>query len=257
MREDDQALKIVIVDDQQAAVDVIAAQAEKCEQVTVELATTDAFEAVRFCRKNPIDAVFLDIRMDVMNGFEFIEQLKNPPAIILTTAFKEFALEGHEVGVVDYLVKPVDFGQFARAVQRVEDRRGAGEPAANSNSGDGNPRIALKIEHKEVLVDLKHIIWLHADKNETWVHVLGRDYKIHDVGKVLNRVTEVLSVNIPFGKLYDSLPHPQFVQVHRSHVVALKMIHEFHGGYLKLHHLPDKHIPVSDTYRPRLEQLLA
>ena len=249
-------LQIVIVDDQQSAIDVIMIQAAKCEQVVVALATTDAFEAIRFCRDNPVDAVFLDIRMDLMNGFEFIEQLRYPPLIVLTTAYKEFALEGHQIGVIDYLVKPVDFGQFARAMQRVEEHRLITGIAQKPAGDDGEPRIALPVEHKKVLINLKDIILMKADKNVTWVHLLTQDYRIDDRKKAIARQVDVRKVNTPFGKLYGSLPYPQFVQVHRSYAVALEMIHEFHGGYLTLNHLDNKHVSVSQPYQEVLAKLL-
>jgi len=256
MKTSTHALQIVIVDDQQAAIDVIVAQAAKCEQVAVALATTDAFEAIRFCRKNRVDAIFLDIRMDVMDGFEFIEQLRNPPLIVFTTAHEEFALEGHAIGVIDYLVKPVDFAQFARAIQRVEEKALINEISPTPNNDDGEPRIALKVEHKAVLTNLKDIILLEADRNVTKVYVVSEGYCFDDHKKTIGRRVVMLSVNTPFGTLYASLPHPQFIRVHRSYAVALEMIHEFHGGYLKLNHLLDKHISVSQPYQPILARLL-
>jgi len=194
--------------------------------------------------------------MDVMDGFEFIEQLRDPPLIVLTTAHKEFALEGHEIGVVDYLLKPVDFTQFARAIQRVEAMRLSREMASSLANNDGEPRIALKVEHKTVLTNLKDIVLLEADRNVTKVHVLSDGYCFDNHRKTIGRRVVVLIVNTPCGKLYDALPHPQFTRVHRSFVVALEMIREFHGGFLKLNHRPDKHIPVSQLYQSVLVRLL-
>lgn len=256
MNNSSHTLQIVIVDDQQAAIDVIEAQAAKCEHVFVALATTDAFEAIRFCRKNRVDAVFLDIRMDVMDGFEFIEQLRDPPPIVFTTAYEEFAVESYEVGVIDYLIKPVDFGQFARAIQRVEATSLVKELKAPPTNDDGEPRIALKVEHKAVVIDLKDIILLEANRNLTVVRVLGESYCFDNHEKIIGRRVDTLNVNMPFGQLYNALPHPQFTRVHRSFAVALDMVHEFHGGFLKLNHLPHRHISVSKQYQSSLAQLL-
>ena len=246
-------LRIVAVDDQRAGINVIAAHAAKMQNVTVVLATTDPFEGIRFIRENPVDAVFLDMRMD---GFEFIEQLYNPPPIVLTTAYEEFALKSYEFGVVDYLLKPVDFAQFARAIHRVEEKMFGEVSAPQLAVGDWDPYIALPVEHKLISADLSDIIALQANRNVTHVHVLGQHYCIDDRQKAIYRNAVKWEVNIPFGELYARLPYPKFIQLHRSHAVALKMIDEFHGGFVKLHHLRHMRFSVSDTYRASLEKLL-
>jgi len=249
-------LRIVIVDDQQSGIDVITAHANKTENVSVALATTDPFEAIRFLRENTVEAVFLDIRMNVMDGFEFIEQLIDPPPIVLTTAYDEFALKGYELEVVDYLLKPVDFTQFSRAIHRVEKKL-FGTPMPSIPIGERTDfRVILPIEHKMILMNLVDILALEANGNTTDVHALGQHHLLDRLTSKVSRQVVEMTVNRPFGELAGSLPYPQFVQVHRSYVVALDMIAEFSGGFVKLFHLPQKSFSVSETYRERIKNLL-
>lgn len=250
-------LRIVVVDDQQSGIDVITTHASKTENVSVSLATTDPFEAIRFIRENTVEAVFLDIRMNVMDGFEFIEQLIDPPQIVLTTAYDEFALKGYELEVVDYLLKPVDFTQFSRAIHRVEKKL-FGKSMPSMPIGERtDSRVILPIEHKMILVNLVDILALEANRNTTEVHALGQHHLLDKLTNKVSRQVVEITVNRPFGELASSLPHPQFVQIHRSYVVALDMIAEFNGGFVKLFHLPQKSFSVSETYREGIKNLLS
>lgn len=249
-------LRIVVVDDQQSGIDVLTAHATKMENVSVSLATTDPFEAVRFIRENTVEAVFLDVRMNVMDGFEFIEQLADPPPIVLTTAYDEFALKGYELEVVDYLLKPIDFAQFARAIHRVERKLFGVAVPAMAIEERADSRIILPVEHKMILVNLMDILALAANRNTTKVHILGQHHFLdRHTSKVSREVMEMI-VNRPFGELVDSLPYPRFVRIHRSYTVALDMIAEFNGGFVKLFHLPQKSFPVSETFRENIKNLL-
>lgn len=250
-------LRIVVVDDHQSSIDVITAHATKMESVSVSLATTDPFEALRFIRQNTVEAVFLDVRMDVMDGLEFIEQLADPPPIVLTTAYDEFALKGYELEVVDYLLKPIDFAQFAKAIHRVEKKLfGVAAPTVPIEER-ADSRVILPVEHKMVMVNLTDILALAARRNTTEVHVLGQYHFLDRHTSKVSREVMDMVVNRPFGELVDSLPYPQFVRTHRSYAVALDMIAEFNGGFVKLFHLPQKSFSVSETYREEIKNLLS
>jgi len=249
-------LRIVVVDDQQSGIDVITAHATKMENVSVSLATTDPFEAVRFIRENSVEAVFLDVRMNVMDGFEFIEQLADPPPTVLTTAYDEFALKGHELDVVDYLLKPIDFSQFAKAVHRVEKKLFGVVSPTTPGEDRTDSRIVLPVEHKMILVNLVDILALVANRNKTEVHILGQHHFLDRQTSKVSREVMAMTVNKPFGELVDSLPYPQFVRIHRSHAVALDMIAEFNGGFVKLFYLPQKSFSVSEANREDLTNIL-
>ena len=188
----------------------------------------NALSALAWIKKQKIDLIFLDISMPFISGIDFIKTLQNPPKIILTTAHKEFAVESYELNVLDYLLKPISFERFLKAINKLEnDSAQVIKPVIDDSESE--VFIYVKSEKKNVKILLKEILFIESLK----------DYiKIHTVNKTI--VTQV-----PISSIEQRLPE-SFLRIHRSFIVAKDKItaytqHDFEIGKYQ--------IPIGRNYK--------
>ena len=208
-------LTVLIVDDEPLAHDVLRTYVERVAHLRVAGHCYTAAEALSFLHTQPVDVVLLDIQMPEMSGLELLAALPHPPHVILTTAHAEFALQGYEFGVVDYLLKPVPFPRFLKAVGRLP----ASPAMAASVASAGSTPAALLLRdgtttHRVALAD---ILWLEAYGNYVKVHTTAGRLVVTDT---LRRL------------LAEELPATAFLRVHKSYVVPLKQIERLAGNQL-------------------------
>ena len=203
--------KCLIVDDEPLAIEVLKSHLGRLSSIEIAGTASDAIMAFEFLGKNDIDLMFLDIHMPEMKGTELIKTLKNPPFIILTTAYREYALEGYDLNVLDYLLKPFSFGRFMQAVEKfffVFNR----EPELSLNQkGHGVDFLYLReknVIHKIALADI-----IYAES-------MGDLLTIHATDRKITSRTTISSVE-------KILPEDQFIRIHRSFLVSLKAITSF------------------------------
>lgn len=223
-------IKYIIVDDEHIAHDIIKGYADALPNLQLVQHCYDAIEAMECLRSNPVDLIFLDLNMPKLKGFEFLKTLQTPPKIIVTTAYQEFALEGYELNVVDYLLKPFPFERFIKAINKVEAPTSAAQPATVSKKEE---RLFLKSQGKHVQVSIADILFIEATGN--YIKVITSDAEI----QVRETLAEFLSL----------LPQDTFVQVHKSFIVAHQHIKIIEGNQL---FLQDHIIPIGKTYRKNL-----
>ncbi len=203
--------KYLIVDDEPLARKLIVSHATKVEGLELAGEFGDAIQASNYLREHTVDLIFLDIQMPEITGLQFISTLKNPPAIILTTAFREFAPEAFELNVVDYLLKPISFDRLLKAVNKFFDRK------TNSSS----PAIS-SIEKKELFIHLKANRKIHKISLMDILYIESLD----DYVKVyLNNKEIITRENI--STLEQKLAASHFVRIHRSFIVSTKSITSF------------------------------
>jgi DNA-binding LytR/AlgR family response regulator len=198
--------KCVIVDDEPLARKLIRSHVSKIEGLEVTAECSDAIEGSNFLRNHRVDLIFLDIQMPEIDGLQFVGTLKDPPAIIFTTAFRDFALEAFELDVIDYLLKPISFDRFTKAVNKFFERK------ANSSS--------KLIEQADVA-----FIYLKADRkihkvaidDITYIESMDEYVKVHLQSKVLVTRESISS-------LQNKLGANSFVRIHRSFIIATKFI---------------------------------
>ena len=195
-------LTCLIVDDEPLAQDIIENYLTNFSFIKLVAKCDNALIALDWIKKQKIDLVFLDVSMPFISGIEFIRTLKNPPAVILTTAHKEFALEGYELNVVDYLLKPISFERFLMAINKLTlDVPETPKPVITNARNDSF--IYVKSEKKNVKILLKEILFIESLK----------DYiKIHTGDKTI--ITQV-----PISTIEQRLPD-NFLRIHRSFIVA-------------------------------------
>jgi two-component system LytT family response regulator len=219
-----------IIDDEPMARDLLKLYVGKLPGLTLMAVSSDPLEALETLKSHPADLLFLDIQMPEMTGLALLRVLENPPLVILTTAFSEFALESYELDVVDFLKKPITFERFVKAVGRAEQRllsRDAAGSAAKENSGAAY--IFVKEGTRFVKVMLDEIAYIEGLKNYVTIH--AGQQKIVSLQRL--------------KALEEQLPADKFIRVHNSFIVAKGAIssvkeNEVWVGSAK--------IPIGETY---------
>ena len=143
----DSKAKCLIVDDEPLAIEVLKSHIDKIDSIEIAGTACDAFDAFDFLSKNQVDLMFLDIHMPEMKGTELIKTLKNPPHVILTTAYRQYAMEGFDLNVLDYLLKPISFERFMQAIEKYYTMvAGTGEISIHRNESNGRIFIPQRKE---------------------------------------------------------------------------------------------------------------
>jgi two-component system, LytTR family, response regulator len=224
-------IRAIAIDDEPLALRVIEAHAKKLENLELIRTTTNAIEGLLEAQSGNIDLVFLDIQMPSLTGIQFMQILQGKCKIILTTAYTQYALESYEHNVVDYLLKPISFDRFQKAVDKVAlENKGNLEvniPLINNYQPDC---IFIKTEYKLLKINHSDILYIEG----------GKDYIT-----VFTKTEKILSLS-SLTKLQESLPHPQFLRVHKSYIVALDKIESVERQRI---FMSKTVIPIGDTYK--------
>jgi DNA-binding LytR/AlgR family response regulator len=219
-------LACLIVEDEPLAADVIEDYIAQVPFLTLVGRCADALTALDFLRNNIVDVMFLDIHLPGMKGLDFLKTLTNPPAIILTTAYHQYALESYELNVVDYLLKPIEFKRFVEAVNKVK------EPTA-----PGPTVIRIYADKKTVLVPVDQIIYVESQKEYI----------------TIKTTTDTLVTKYSLTRFEDDLGTKHFLRVHRSFIVGLLYVKAYNQYEVDL---PGKTIPIGGNYQKQVLERL-
>jgi DNA-binding LytR/AlgR family response regulator len=199
--------KYLIVDDEPLARKLVGSHASKIEGLELSGECGNAIEASNFLRTHTVDLIFLDIQMPEITGLQFINTLKNPPAIILTTAFREFAPEAFELDVVDYLLKPISFERLLKSVNKFFDRK-ANSSVSSVSTENAEMFLHLKADRKTHKIPMQDVLYIES---------LDEYVKVYVKDKII-----ITRENISTLELKLSGNH--FVRIHRSFIVSTKAI---------------------------------
>jgi len=231
-------INCIAIDDEPLALDVIGHHADKTPFLQLKAKISNAFEAIDFLHKEKVDLIFLDIQMPELTGFELLRTLNNKPLVVFTTAYPNFALESYELDAVDYLVKPIPFERFLKAVNKVKQRISSPaetiELASHSNAPDF---IFVKTEYKTVKIFLDDILYIESEK----------DYVAFQLKQ--EKILSLLSIK----SVEEFLPKDNFVRVHRSFIVAFNKIEAIERNNISI---GKKLIPVGDNYKEFFKLLI-
>ncbi len=238
-------LNCIAVDDEILALKKIQRYAEKIDYLNLLGTFDNALSTFSFLRENKVDLIFLDIQMDEFTGIQLLETLKEPPYIVLTTAYDEYALKAYELDVVDYLLKPIPFERFVKAVEKVYARfiKDITHPKSTIVPEVYNPEpqkqeyTFIKSGNKTVKVYFDKILYIEGMRDYLKIHT--EDSKIMTLLNFKN-IQEILD------------PH-KFVRVHKSYIVAVDKIDYIENNAIKIR---DKLIPVSNTFKVSFFSLL-
>ncbi|MFC0515378.1 LytR/AlgR family response regulator transcription factor [Mucilaginibacter angelicae] len=227
-------IRCLIVDDEPLAIQLLQKHIAQLDLFEVMGTCTNAIQALSVLQRHTVDLLFMDIKMPQLSGLDLLKNLQHPPKTILTTAYREFALDGFELGVIDYLLKPITFDRFFKSVERYLNTVNYTVPEVLSSSEV--QFVYLKSGHKFFKVNTHDILYAESLKDYVHVHtkenVIISKYKISDLEKELN------------GK--------GFLRIHRSFIVNLEHVTAFTTNDVEIGKLE---LPIGDTYKALVQQV--
>lgn len=229
----------IAIDDEPLALDVLEHHAQKIPFLEMTARFSNAFEAMQFLCREKVALMFLDIQMPQLTGFELLRTLQHKPMVIFTTAYPDYALESYELDAVDYLLKPIPFERFLKAVIKVQQRMlpAQGTIVEAINQASVADFIFVKTDYKTVKISLNDILYIESFK----------DYVMFHLEK--EKVQSLLSIKAVEGFLNKE----HFVRVHRSFIVALNKIDAIERTSINI----GKHIvPIGDNYKESFKAMV-
>jgi len=226
-------MNCLIVDDEPIACQIVEQYCAELPFINVAAVCGDALQAMEALQRQPVDLMFLDIEMPKLGGFDFLRALAQPPLTVVISAHKEYALEGYELDICDYLLKPFGFERFLRAVERARAQLAGREADAPP---ERHETLFIKDGKKRRQVKLDDIVRLEACGNYCMVHLVK--------GRILTQEN--------ISDLADRLPRV-FVRVHKSHIVAVRRIELIEGGEIAI---DGRRIPIGRAFKANVARLL-
>ncbi len=230
--------RCMIIDDEPIAIRVIRSHLSSFSDFEVVAEFNNAIEAMSILAKEKIDLLFCDIQMPQLTGVDFVRGLSHPPRVIFTTAYRDYAVDAFDLNVVDYLLKPVSFERFAKAIQHFLE---VAEPKSHSSVEKNDEQIHdfifLKADKKHYKVGLGEILYLESLGD--YVIAFTSDQKIVTKERI--------------SRLAEQLPSDRFLQIHRSYIVSVDKIEAVGPGFVEI---TKKKLPVGRSYRYQLNRLM-
>lgn len=236
-------MNCITIDDEPLAHKVIKNYCANLSFLNIVKECHSAFDAMNYLNENHVDLVFLDINMPKLKGLDFLRTLSNPPLIIVTTAYQEYAIEGYELNILDYLLKPFSFERFLKAINKAQSQKKMIDSLQNGtenqvfsnpkNTVNQNDSIFVKGDKKMHQIQLDSILYLES---------LGSYVKIHLENETITSLDRLTNFE-------NTLPKNQFLRIHRSYIIALKKIQTIEGNRLKVAGID---IPIGNVYKHNL-----
>jgi two-component system LytT family response regulator len=232
-------MNCLIVDDEQHAIDILVHYVNQTPQLRLSATATNPIEALQIVATQNIDIIFLDIQMPELTGIDFVKAIQGKAAVILTTAYSEFALESYELDVVDYLLKPIRFPRFLQAVQKAAKE--TTEPQESEETAIEDDYIFVKTESKGKLlkINLADIDYIEGMKNYVAIHCAAKKTLVYTSMK----------------ELEERLPHKSFLRVHKSFIIPVQKITGIEGNLLRLKNVAAE-ILIGESYKPDLMEII-
>jgi DNA-binding LytR/AlgR family response regulator len=224
----------LIVDDEPLAQEVLETYIKDYPVIELVKTCSNAIEALGILKQNHIQLMFLDINMPVLSGINMVKSLPAPPAIIFTTAYPEYAIEGFELDAIDYLVKPFSFERFVKAVNKVREKLETANAAAAARQTNPQDFIVIKADKKLYRLDFDDISYFNSTG---------------DYVKVFTKQGKVIITNETLRNIEAGLPVHIFIRVHKSFIVSVKSIRYIEGNQVMVDATA---IPIGLTYKEEL-----
>ena len=244
-------INCIIVDDEPLARDVLVKYAEQIDQLEVVASCGNALEAFEHIQGGNIQLVFLDIKMPKLNGLELIESIKNPPLVVFTTAYREFAIKAFDLDAIDYLLKPISLTRFLKTISKANKYLKGQHSETNTNNEDSekangaqpsppDPELLyIKSDRKVVKLDLSCVRYLESLNDKVIIHLADKEV--------------VTTQRISY--LLEKLPKQQFVRIHRSYIISLAHVAAYNNIMVEV---KERELPIGRNYRSQaLEALRA
>jgi len=227
-------IKCIIIDDEPLAISVIENHLKDFDYIEIVETFTNPLKAYRVLEQEKIDLIFLDINMPQISGFAFIENLSYKPLIVITTAYREYAVKSFELNILDYLVKPIPFDRFLKTINKVYQH-----VFLSTNKVDVSfqqePHIFLKVNKKLIKTNLNDILYIESLKDYIKVITVLGDYVVH---KSLTAISE-------------ELPQSNFMRIHRSYTVSINKVTALEGNTVEI---SNRKIPIGRNYTKQAKE---
>ncbi|WP_372751008.1 LytR/AlgR family response regulator transcription factor [Labilibaculum sp.] len=234
-------INCIIVDDEIHARKVLEKYIQDLPHINLVKSCKNALEAMEVLGSHSIDAMFLDINMPKLSGLNFLENLKNPPIVVITTAYREYAVDAYDLDVIDYLHKPIPFPRFIKAISKIEEKLQITDKTPAALPGEENKTtenfIFIKSDKKTIKLNFEDIKYIEG---------LGDYIKMHTE-------TKTLVSKLTVKKMEELLPQDQFIRVHRSFIISLKRIDSIEGNQVEI---DNQKIPIGQMYRQSFMDLI-
>lgn len=228
-------LTCYIIDDEPLAIEVLESHLEKIDRIEVAGIFENAVKAFEALQDQPVDLLFLDIQMPRLTGIKFLKTLKDPPKVIFTTAYREYALEGFELDVTDYLLKPISFERFLKAINKVfaQQRSTIRPPAGTNTPPKEESGLFIQVNKKMVKIQPDNILFIESKRDYVKIKTTQKEIMAHQT----------------ISYLEEQLPPGHFLRIHRSFIVRLDKIESWSSSEIEL---PGIQLPIGRTYKSQV-----
>lgn len=218
-------LKCCILDDEPLAIKLLSGYVAKTPVLQLTLATTDPFKALATVQSGEVDLILLDIQMPELTGIQFMKIIDNKCGVILTTAYKDYALQGFEFDVIDYLLKPISFEKFHAAIQKATQRLNTQLPPKEYNH-----YLFVKSEHRLIKVNFDEIFYFESFRDYITIHTTS------------DKIMTLQSLR----SFEETLPSDKFLRIHKSHLIAIDKISAIENNRILIN---NTFLPIGEVYR--------
>ncbi|HEV7779893.1 MAG TPA: LytTR family DNA-binding domain-containing protein [Chitinophagaceae bacterium] len=232
-------INCIIVDDEQHAIDILVHYVKQTPHLDLAGSFTNPIEALQLLGQQKIDLVFLDIQMPELSGIDFIKAIHGKSKVILTTAYSEFALEGYELYVVDYLMKPIRLPRFLAAVQKAIEQVNSGNMIQPDTADDDYIFVKTESKGKLLKINLGDIDYIESMKNYMIIYRGGQKTLVYTSMK----------------ELEERLPKKQFIRVHKSFIIPISRITGIEGNLARLKNVSAE-IQIGESYKAELMEII-
>ena len=234
-------IRCLVIDDEPPAREILKQHVAGVDALELAGTCSNAVEAISFLKEHPVDLLFLDIQMPQLLGTSFIRTLKNPPRVIFTTAYRKYAIEGFELDAVDYILKPISFERFLKAVNKVLQTNLAVEytspPSKENTPEHPNSFLYFRVDRKMVKVFFNDILFIEGSKDYIKIITTGR----------------TLITKYVLSALEEVLPSDEFLRIHKSYIVAINKIESYNADSVEI----TKHeLPIGRLFRMEVSRVL-
>ena len=223
-------LRCIIVEDQPLAAELMTEYIQQVPALQLTHVCENALQALDVVRNNPVDVIFLDVEMPKLSGIEFLKTLQRPPKVIIVSAHREYALDGFDMRVVDYLLKPVDFPRFTKAVNKLLSQRGAQDAAMKATQAAVRPFYFFTVNKRAVKIYLDEIRIIESLKDCVAIITPDKSYPTH----------------YQLGELEEMMKSDNFLRIHRSFIVAVDKIESFSAAEVEI---GGRVLPIGRSHR--------